>query len=480
MTPGAAKILIVDDEKDFCDILFRVLKREGFTSLVAHDAEMALNMVRLGLPDVVLLDVRMPGMDGMEALRKAKQINADLPIIMVTAYSGVNGAVEAIKDGAFDYLSKPLDNKVLIEKIKRALANRSLSAKKKPVGLNKKDLSLVQLEDMMGPSSQVSRIITDLRLVSSSEFSVVIEGETGTGKELVAQAIHQASKRSSSSLIPVDCGAIPETLFESELFGHEKGAFTGAVGTRPGKFEMAQGGTLFLDEIGNMPLSCQTKLLRAIQEKTVFKVGGREPVEVDVRLLVATNKDLNLEVAAGRFSRDLFYRLSEFTIYIPPIRERIDDVMHIAERFLHSTNIELDKNVLGFSAECVQAIAAYHWPGNVRQLRSAVRRAVLKATDYIHPDHLSLRDADVPAEKPSGVMKTVPAVNNVSDWEGLSLKEIVQKSVTEVEKKILLKALKKTGGNKAKAARLLQIDYKTMHSKIKQYNIRLYSEDNDG
>ena len=480
MTPGAAKILIVDDEKDFCDILFRVLKREGFTSLVAHDAEMALDMVRLGLPDVVLLDVRMPGMDGMEALRKAKQINAELPIIMVTAYSGVNGAVEAIKDGAFDYLSKPLDNKVLIEKIKRALANRSLSSKRKPSGLNKKDLSLVQLEDMMGPSSQVSRIISDLRLVSSSEFSVVIEGETGTGKELIAQAIHQASRRSSSPMIPVDCGAIPETLFESELFGHEKGAFTGAVGTRPGKFEMAQGGTLFLDEIGNMPLSCQTKLLRAIQEKTVFKVGGREPVEVDVRLLVATNKDLNLEVVAGRFSRDLFYRLSEFTIVIPPIRERLEDIMHMAERFLHSTNVELGKSVLGFSPECVKAIAAHNWPGNVRQLRSAVRRAVLKATDYIQPDHLSLRDTEVPAPKPPQEMKTVENVNNASDWEGLSLKEIVQKSVTEVEKKILLKALKKTGGNKAKAARLLQIDYKTMHSKIKQYNIRLYSEDNDG
>lgn len=480
MTPGAAKILIVDDERDFCDILFRILKREGFTSLVAHDAEMALDMIRMGLPDVVLMDVRMPGMDGMEALRQARQINADLPIIMVTAYSGVHGAVEAIKDGAFDYLSKPLDNKVLIEKIKRALANRSLSTKKKPVRPKKKDLSLVQLEDMMGPSPQVSRIISDLRLVSLSDFSVVIEGETGTGKELIAQAIHQASKRSASALIPVDCGAIPETLFESELFGHEKGAFTGAMGTRQGKFEMANGGTLFLDEIGNMPTSCQTKLLRAIQEKTIYRVGGREPVEVDARLLVATNKDLNLEVAAGRFSRDLFYRLSEFTVLIPPIRDRMDDVMHMAERFLHSTNIELGKNVLGFSADSVQAIATYKWPGNVRQLRSAVRRAVLMATDYIQPDHLSLRYSEVTVEKNAPVNNTLPVVNNVSDWEGLSLKEIVHKSVSEVEKNILLQALKKTGGNKAKAARLLQIDYKTMHSKIKQYNIRLYSEESDG
>lgn len=477
MNSGPAKILIVDDEKDFCDILFRLLKREGFTALVAHDAEMALEMVRLGLPDVMLLDVRMPGMDGMEALRKAKQINEDLPVIMVTAYSGLHGAVQATKDGAFDYLSKPLNNKVLVEKIRRALANKSLSAKKKPAGHNKRAISLVQLEEMMGPSHQVSTVISDLRLVSSSEFSVVIEGETGTGKELIAQAIHQSSSRSEGPMIPVDCGAIPETLFESELFGYEKGAFTGAVGTRSGKFEMAQGGTLFLDEIGNMPLGSQTKLLRAIQEKTFFRVGGREPVEVDVRLIVATNKDLNLEVAAGHFSRDLFYRLSEFTVYIPPIRERIADLMHMAKRFLASTNIELNKNVLGFSPECLSALAEYRWPGNVRQLRAAVRRAVLKASDYVQPEHLSIGDAEAPTVNRCVSPK---AQSVLLDWEGLSLKEIVHQSVTEVEKKVILKALKKTDGNKAKAARLLQIDYKTMHSKIKQYNIRLYSEENDG
>lgn len=474
MTPGFAKILIVDDEKDFCDILFRVLKREGFTSLVAHDAEMALDMIRLGLPDVVLLDVKMPGMDGMEALRKAKQMSPELPIIMVTAYSGVHGAVEAMKDGAFDYLSKPLDNRVLIEKIKRALATRSFSSKKKAPVLKKKDISLVQLADMMGPSKEVERIISDLRLVSGSDFSVVIQGETGTGKELVAQAIHQASQRSDSAMIPVDCGAIPETLFESELFGYEKGAFTGAVSSRVGKFEMAQGGTLFLDEIGNLPLSCQTKLLRAIQEKSFFRVGGREPVEVDVRLIVATNKDLNLEVAAGLFSRDLFYRLSEFTICIPPIRERRVDIMHMAGRFIHATNVELNKNVLGFSTECLSSISSYAWPGNVRQLRAAIRRAVLQADEYITPEHLLLHDTET--------SKKEPATNPPEkiEWEGLSLREIVHKSIAEVESKIILKALRKTGGNKAKAARLLQIDYKTMHSKIKQYSIRLYSEESDG
>ncbi len=474
MTSGLAKVLIVDDEKDFCDILFRVLNRAGFTSLIAHEAEKALEMIRVGLPDVVLLDVRMPGMDGMEALKKSREINPDIPVIMVTAYSGVHGAVEAMKNGAFDYLSKPLDNKVLIEKIKRAIANKTLGHKKRAPAFKKKDLSLVQLMDMMGPSQEVKRIIADLRLVSGSDFSVVIQGETGTGKELIAHAIHQASNRSNSVIVPVDCGAIPETLFESELFGYEKGAFTGAVSSRPGKFELAEGGTLFLDEVANMPLSCQTKLLRAIQEKSFFRVGGRDPVEVDVRLIVATNKDLNVEVSAGKFSRDLFYRISEFTIVIPPIRNRKADIMHMAERFIHATSIELNKTVSGFSPECVSLIASYQWPGNVRQLRSAVRRAVLQASDFIRPDHLLIHDSELPGHEPVSTKE-----DNI-EWEGLTLKEVVHQSTVAVEKKIIVKALRKTGGNKAKAARLLQIDYKTMHSKIKQYNIRLDSEDTDG
>lgn len=473
MMSGLQKVLIVDDEKDFSDILFRVLKHAGFAALVAHDAEMALEMIRLGLPDVVLLDVRMPGMDGMEALRKAKEINADLPIIMATAYSGVHSAVDAIKSGAFDYLSKPLDNNALIEKIKRALVNKKLERKKTSPQFKKRDLSLAQLKDMMGPSPEVERIISDLQLVSGSDFSVVIQGETGTGKELVAQAIHQASQRSSRAIIPVDCGAIPESLFESELFGYEKGAFTGAVSSRLGKFELAQGGTLFLDEITNMSLSGQTKLLRAIQEKSFFRVGGREPIEVDVRLLVATNTDLNIEVARGNFCRDLFYRLSEFTISIPPIRKRKTDIMHMAQRFIQSANIELAKNVLGFTPESVAVINSYKWPGNVRQLRSAIRRAVLQASDYIHPKHLLIQDSELPSVGPK------PVIAEQEEWEGLSLKEIVHRSTAAVERKIMLKALIKTGGNKAKAARLLQIDYKTMHSKIKQYGIRLYSEGDD-
>lgn len=468
-----ARVLIVDDEKDFCDILYRVVKKAGFTALIAHDGEMALEMARIGLPDIVLLDVRMPGMDGIEVLRRVKKLNPALPVLMVTAYSGVHDAVEAMKEGAYDYLPKPLDNHALLEKIKTAIShNICLTERTEPT--KKSDLTLAEMKRLMGPSSNIARLISDVNLVAGSNFSVVIQGETGSGKELVAQAIHRLSARSKKSMVPVDCGAIPETLFESEVFGHEKGAFTGAVANRAGKFEMAQGSTLFLDEISNMPLTCQTKLLRAIQEKTFFRVGGRQPIIIDVRLIIATNKDLNTEVALGRFSRDLFYRLSEFTIVIPPIRERKEDIVFLAERFRIATNEELKKNVRGFSDEALDLIKSYPWPGNVRQLKTAVRRAVLQSDDWVSPESLVL---DLDETKSISCLTPMKSGGDDINWDGLSLKEILQKATADVESRVLAKALRKTGGNKAKAARLLQIDYKTIHTKIKQYGIKLYSEE---
>ncbi|MFA6220841.1 MAG: sigma-54 dependent transcriptional regulator [Desulfomonilaceae bacterium] len=469
MVPTGARVLIVDDEKDFCDILFRVVKKAGFTALVAHDGEMALDMIRQGLPDIVLLDVRMPGMDGIEVLKRARKLNPALPVLMITAYSGVHDAVEAIKQGAYDYLPKPLDNNALLAKIREAMLQKPVLGKERNEN-SKSELSIDELKKIMGPSSAMDRVIADLNLVASSNFSVVIQGETGSGKELVAQAIHRFSARSNKLMVPVDCGAIPETLFESEVFGHEKGSFTGAVANRTGKFEMAHGGSLFLDEITNMPLSCQTKLLRAIQEKTFFRVGGRQPKHMDVRLIIATNKDLNTEVALGRFSRDLFYRLSEFTIVIPPIRDRKEDIVYLADLFRMATNEELNKNVRGFSNSALDLIRSYPWPGNVRQLKAAIRRAVLQSEDWVSPESLVLDSEETGPEINGGLEEDTP-------WDGLSLKEIVQKATADVESRVLAKVLRRTGGNKAKAARLLQIDYKTIHSKIKQYGIRLYSEE---
>ena len=464
-----ARVLIVDDEKDFCDILFRVVKRGGFTALVAHDGEMALEMIKLGLPEVVLLDVRMPGMDGIEVLKRARKIDSRLPVIMITAYSGVHDAVEAIKKGAYDYLPKPLDNNALIERIRSAIAERRILSGNSHG--KESDLTTGRLKKLMGPSASVDRLVSEINLVSGSNFSVVIQGETGSGKELVAQAIHRFSPRSDRLMVPVDCGAIPETLFESEVFGHEKGSFTGAISSRMGKFELAQGGTLFLDEITNMPLSCQSKLLRAIQEKTFYRVGGRQCVHMDVRLIIATNKELNTEVALERFSRDLFYRLSEFTVVIPPLRERKEDIVYLAQRFLNETNEELNKDVKGFSDSGLELIRNYPWPGNVRQLKSAIRRAVLQSWDWVGPENLVL------GSMPEAMSNDLSVGKREEAWNGLSLREIVQKATADVESKILAKVLRKTGGNKAKAARLLQIDYKTIHTKIKQYGIKLYPEE---
>jgi DNA-binding NtrC family response regulator len=473
MSKTEARILIVDDEKDFCEILFHVIRREGFAPLVAHNGETALEMVRVGMPDALLLDVKMPGMDGMEVLRQSKGIDPDLPVLMITAYGGVNGAVQAMKEGAFDYLAKPLNNRELIEKLRRALANRTLKQKKPIPAARVKTSSTINLQEIMGPSDAVQKIISDVKLVAASNFTVVIQGETGTGKELVARAIHMSSLRHETPMVPLDCGAIPETLFESELFGHEKGAFTGAIARRPGKFEMAQGGTLFLDEIANMPLSCQTKVLRAIQERTFFRVGGRDPVTVDIRLLVATNQDLNTAVSLGKFSRDLLYRLSEFTIRIPALRERKEDILHLSNRFVKATNAELNKKVKGLSDSALQVLFEQTWPGNVRQLRATIRRAVLQAEDLIRPEHL------VPDSSNHTTVPEVPPVQD-AQWDGLSLKEIMHRSTVELERRVLQWMLRKTKGNKAEAARLLQIDYKTIHSKLKQYGIKYYPEEHDG
>jgi DNA-binding NtrC family response regulator len=471
MKEQEARILIVDDEKDLCDILFRMLKKNGFRPIVANDGAKALEMIQLGIPEIVLLDVMMPGMDGMEVLRRSKKLNPRLPVMMFTAFGGIDGAVQAIKEGADDYLSKPVDHGELVDKIRRALGNRLRVQQERAIPDKAGHATIGRLHEMMGPSDAIGQIIAEIGLVAPSNFSVVIQGETGTGKELVAGAIHEASLRSNAPLIPVDCGAIPETLFESELFGYEKGAFTGATGEKPGKFELAQGGTLFLDEIRNMPLGSQIKILRAIQEKNFFRVGGRKPVTVDVRLLVATNDDLNAAVRRGTFSRDLFYRLSEFTILIPPLRDRKEDIEHLANRFLQATNTELNKNVPGFSDAGLQVLLNNDWPGNVRQLRSAVRSAVLRADDWITPSHLILGDS-------AAEDQTNPSDKAEFNLNGASLKELVRRKTIEVERQALTEALKKTGGNKAKAARLLQIDYTTMHAKLKQYGIKIDAEPN--
>jgi DNA-binding NtrC family response regulator len=455
------RVLIVDDDRDVCLMLSRLMRGEGLTSHVAHDGESALKMVRSQRPDALLLDLKMPGMDGMEVLRRVKELDTDLPVVFITGHADIAGSVAAIKAGAFDYLAKPFEHPEVTRVVRRALAQRAAGQAQ---AAGSRSAPEADLREMMGPSDAVSRVIQAVEQVTASDFSVIIQGETGAGKELVARAIHRLSRRAAKDFVPVDCGAIPETLLESELFGYQKGAFTGAVGPKPGKFLAAQGGTLFLDEISNLPLNSQAKLLRVLQDRVIYQLGTTRATPTDVRVLAASNQDLQILVEAGRMRRDLYFRLSEFTITIPPLRERKEDIPYLAKRFLDITNRELGKNVKSFSESCLEAMFDYSWPGNVRQLRSAIRRAVLLADDLVTERHLEIKRVSVPG------LAFTPKVQG-TPWRDLPLREIVRRSILTVEKEVLAQALKYTGGNKAKAARLLQIDYKTMHTKVRQFGI---------
>jgi DNA-binding NtrC family response regulator len=457
-----ARVLIVDDDKNICAILADPMKTEGLKPLVAYDGEKGVKMLQSDIPDLLLVDMMLPGMNGMEVLRKTREIAPDLPVVFITAQDDSRVAVKAIKKGAHDYLSKPFDNSEVIRVAHRALAERGLKLKARALSNQLKWNS--SLQEKMGPSDAVARLVSEVSRVAESDLTVIIIGETGSEKEVVARAIHEASSRSKGTFIPVDCGDIPEALLESELFGHERGVFTGAEVQKPGKFEVAQGGTMFLDEISNMPTGSQAKLLRVLQEKKVYRVGGTKAIQVDVRLLVASNQDLHDLALCSSFRRDLFYRLNEFTISIPPLRDRKEDIPYLAKRFLDNANLELNKRVKGFSETALNTLFAYDWPGNVRQLRSIIRRAALLADDLITEKHLELERAEVPG------MAFTPKVQE-APWKNLSLKEIIQQSISIVERDVFTQVLQQTGGNKAKAARLLQVDYKTIHVKVKKLGI---------
>ena len=320
-------------------------------------------------------------------------------------------------------------------------------------------------QDAVGSSEQMQRVFAEMQRVAPTDFTVLITGETGSGKEVVARAIHRLSPRASGPFVPVDCGSIPQSLVEGELFGHEKGSFTGADRCRPGKFEVASGGTLFLDEISNLPLHVQPKLLRALQDRQIWRIGSVRPLAADIRIIAATNQDLAALVRAGAFRRDLYHRLNEFSIVVPPLRERCGDIVCLANQFLELTNRELKKNVLGFSEAAVRLLLNYGWPGNVRELRNVVRRAVLLADDEIEPLHLALSHPllDGGGPRPGELAESFDG--------SVPFKEIVRRAVICVERQILVQVLAQTSGNKAEAARLLQIDYKTIHKKVRDYGL---------
>lgn len=471
MTEQPEHVLIVDDEEEIRRILARILEKEGFRVVAVADGLQAIRRICLEAPAVILMDMCMPGLNGMEVLKRIKKLDGDLPVVLITAFANIHQAVEAMKEGANNYLAKPFDNNEVVGIVRKALAESQLRKNlKKVTDQYEGNLSLIE---RMGPSNKITRLVEEIHRVAGSDFSVIITGETGSGKELVARAIHGDSLRAAAPFMAVDCGAIPENLLESELFGHEKGSFTGADRQKIGKFELAHSGTIFMDEIANMPAGSQAKFLRVIQDRKLYRVGGVAPVNVDIRLIAATNQDLQQMVSNGTFRDDLYYRLSEFSIYVPALRERADDIPFLAKRFLDLANIELKKTITGFVDEALEMLMSYDWPGNVRQLRSIIRRAALVAGETITAGDIGIKQTCLPRSVISPKVQGAP-------WKTASLREIVQQSTLAVEREVLFEVLRFTGGNKARAARLLQVDYKTIHSKARKFGIQLSGGSNDG
>jgi DNA-binding NtrC family response regulator len=400
-------------------------------------------------------------MNGMEILEKLKRIDKDLLIIMLTAYVEVKDAVKAMKLGAFDYVTKPFDNEELILIIKKALQTQYLS--REVAELRKKLGEKKPIEEIMGESPQIKQVLKQVEIIAPTNMTVIIQGESGTGKELIAQLIHQKSLHKAQPFVAIDCGAIPDTLVESELFGYEKGAFTGAEERKEGKFEQANGGTLFFDEITNLPNSIQMKLLRAVQERKFQHLGGKKDISVDVRIIVATNISLSEAVRMGEFRDDLFHRLNEFHIDLPPLRERKEDLPFLTKYFLDEANRELGKKTEGFSGEAMRFLLDYHWPGNVRELKNVIKKAVLLADSKdITPACLSLNNGNQPTQPHL-------QLDTSTSKEGVSLREAKEKSAGQIEEKMIKEALAKAGDNKTKAARILKIDRMTLYSKIKGF-----------
>lgn len=443
-------ILIVDDDKGHLDTLSILVKGWGYEVSGAADGAQAVEMVTERAWDAVLMDVRMAVMDGIEALGRIKAYNPAVPVLIMTAYSSVDTAVEALKAGAYDYLTKPLDFDELKLTLGRALDHTRLEAENRELRKRlPKDFSPTEI---IGKSEPMHKLVEMIGMVAPTEATVLITGDSGSGKELVAKAVHYNSPRKNVPLVTVNCAALTETLLESELFGHEKGAFTGADRRREGRFVQADKGAIFLDEVGELPLSMQAKLLRVLQEREVQRVGSDTPIKVDVRIIAATNRDLKEEVQQGTFREDLFYRLNVVSLRVPPLRERREDVPLLAQHFLSRFAEKNKKPLKGFTPQAMDMMLKHEWPGNVRELENAVERAViLSLGDYISENELPL----VVAES-EGVSRMEPAGG---------------RSLEEIEREAILATLEQTGGNKSEAAKLLNISRVTLHNKLKKYGV---------
>jgi DNA-binding NtrC family response regulator len=414
---------------------------------------------------VVLSDLRLPEGDGFGVLRAAKELDPELPVIVMTAYSSIQDAVKAIKDGALDFLAKPVDPDHLLLMVERALSQRRLATEN--ILLKEELASRRGAPQIVGEDAKLKQVTVSLRRAASTDTTVLLEGESGTGKELFARALHALSPRADGPFVAINCAAIPENLLETELFGHEKGAFTGASARKPGKFELAHRGTLFLDEIGDLPIALQAKILRALEEKAFERVGGTALLQVDVRVVAATNRNLKAAVAARQYREDLYFRLSVFPITIPPLRERPDDITMLAKHFIDKFCKDLNKKPLALADSAIDDLRAYEWPGNVRELQNCIERAViLTEGETIHARHLNLtfRGDREPAEA------SVESPWSQIDLSG-SLTEATRRIVTEVERRKIEQALREAAGNRNRAAEVLQIGFKQLLAKLKEYKL---------
>ncbi|MCF7794651.1 MAG: sigma-54 dependent transcriptional regulator [Candidatus Cloacimonetes bacterium] len=452
------KILIIDDNQDMTFLLSNILKDKGYKVYVAGNGLQGYQKAKRNNPDLVLLDMRLPEMNGIEVLEKLMKLPKEMQVIMITAYADLNDAVKAMKLGAYDYVTKPFNNDELLLTIDNALRTINLSQEVKDLKkkLGQKTVSVKEI----GDSSAIQNVFKQVDLIAKTNMSIILQGKSGSGKEVFANLIHQRSPRSGESFVAVDCGAIPANLLESEFFGHERGAFTGAYSTKSGKFEESDGGTLLLDEITNLPLDGQAKLLRAIETKQVRHLGGRNTIDFDVRLIATTNKNIKNEVIKGNFREDLYHRLNEFTITLPTLQERRDDIQTLAEVFLTEANEELEKKVKGFTKEAMKQMLNHEWPGNVRELKFTIKRAALLTNkDYIEPYHLSF----------ALNYKFDSNTNSLLLENGLTFDELVE----DYERKILENTLNKTERNKTKTAKMLGLNRKTLYRKLKALDIEL-------
>jgi len=451
-------ILVIEDKESMAEMLRETLEAEGYTVLSAGDGIEGIRHLREGRVDLVLTDLKLPRKDGIEILKAAKEENHLIPVIVMTAYGSVETAVEAMKNGAFDFITKPFDIDHLLMLIRRALETRQLL--KENILLKEEFASKFGLSRIIGKSEAITNVAQIVQRVAPTRTTVFLIGESGTGKELFARAIHNLSGRKPYPFVPINCAAIPRDLLESELFGHEKGAFTSAEAKKMGKFELADKGTIFLDEIGDMDLTIQSKLLRAIEEGEVERIGALRPIKVDVRIITATNKDIERAVEEKKFREDLYYRLNVFPIRIPPLRERREDIPLLVDYFVNKYSLEIKTPVKRFSKEALDILVHYFWKGNIRELENVIERAVILCdADTITPEHI-IPERQFVSEHGEAPL---PASG--------TLESVAKEALRKAETRRIADALKETGGNKTRAAELLRVSYKTLLTKIKDYGI---------